>query len=134
MLDASLGADAQEGYWRMDTHQTELYKCRLSVCLGEAEALQTLHQGVSYLSDEFNRTMSAAERANPIQLDTCRDGHTGRLCQVRLSPSHVPLDITSSACSLAHALPPCSSPLVTKLRMLCALVRSTAAELHMHAL
>jgi hypothetical protein len=69
----------------MDTHQTELYKCRLSVCLGEAASLQTLHQGVSYKSDEFNRTMSAAERANPIQLDTCREGHTGRLCQVSLA-------------------------------------------------
>ena len=81
----ALGTGAQEGYWRMDTHQTELYKCRLSVCMGETDSLQALHQGVSYQSDEFNRTMSAAERANPIQLDTCRDGHTGRLCQVRLA-------------------------------------------------
>ena len=66
----------------MDTHQTELYKCRLSVCMGEAEALQSLHQGVSYDSDEFNRTLSAAERTMPTELDSCRDGHTGRLCQV----------------------------------------------------
>jgi hypothetical protein len=81
------GVGLQEGYWRKDTHQTELYKCRLSVCLGEAQALQALHQGVSYQSDQFNRTLSAAERTTPIELDSCRDGHTGRLCQVCVSPS-----------------------------------------------
>ena len=86
----------------MDTHQTELYKCRLSVCMGEADSLQALHQGVSYQSDEFNRTMSAAERANPIQLDTCRDGHTGRLCQV--CPCSARLVVAFTTCPLAHAL------------------------------
>ena len=49
--------------------------------MGEADALQVLHQGVSYQSDEFNRTMSAAERQNATQLSSCRNGHTGRLCQ-----------------------------------------------------
>ena len=32
--------------------------------VGEAASLQALHQGVSYQSDEFNRTMSAAERGS----------------------------------------------------------------------
>jgi hypothetical protein len=76
------GVRTQEGYWRMDTHQTELYKCRLQVCMGEANALKALHNGVSYLSDDFNRTLSPAERESPTQLETCRNGHTGRLCQV----------------------------------------------------
>jgi hypothetical protein len=83
----------QEGYWRTDTHRVELYKCRLQVCMGEASALQALHSGVSFLADEFNRTLSAAERDSPTQLDTCRKGHTGRLCQVpcRASLGHQPL-------------------------------------------
>ena len=86
----------------MDTHQTELYKCRLQVCMGEATALQALHSGVSYLSDDFNRTLSPAERESPTQLDTCRNGHTGRLCQVLSLFPWSPASVMS--CDIAHRL------------------------------
>jgi hypothetical protein len=86
----------------MDTHQTELYKCRLQVCFGEANALQALHNGVSYLSDDFNRTLSPAERESPTQLDTCRNGHTGRLCQVSALFAWSPASVMR--CDIAHRL------------------------------
>ena len=76
-----------------------------------AARLQALHQGVSYQSDEFNRTMSAAERANPIQVNTCRDGHTGRLCQVCPCSAFTPVSWSPSSRvrwhtpSLAHNPP-----------------------------
>jgi len=66
---------AQEGYWRMDNHRDEVYRCRLNLCLGEAPALASLY-GSEVDADDFLRTLSGAEREAPVALDTCRSGAT----------------------------------------------------------
>jgi hypothetical protein len=65
--------NAQEGYWRKDSHQEEVYSCRLNLCRGEATALEKVY-GHAVDSDEFNNTLSLAERTEPVELDTCRTG------------------------------------------------------------
>jgi hypothetical protein len=64
---------AQEGYWRMDSHRDEVYRCRLNLCLGEASVLASEY-GSEVDADEFPRTLSDAEREVPVVLDTCRAG------------------------------------------------------------
>ena len=63
----------QEGFWRKDSHQEEVYSCRLNLCRGEATALEKVY-GHAVDSDEFNNTLSLAERTEPVELDTCRTG------------------------------------------------------------
>ena len=63
----------QEGYWRMDSHRDEVYRCPLELCRGEAPALASLH-GVDIDGDNFSRTLTAEEREASMQLDTCRPG------------------------------------------------------------
>ena len=65
--------NAQEGYWRKDSHQEEVYSCRLNLCRGEAPALEKLY-GHAVDSNEFGITLSPAERTEPVELDTCRTG------------------------------------------------------------
>jgi hypothetical protein len=66
---------AQEGFWRMDSHRDEVYRCRLNLCLGEAQALASVH-GSEVDAEDFLRTLSEAERETPVALDTCRPGTT----------------------------------------------------------
>ena len=70
--------NAQEGYWRKDSHQEEVYSCRLNLCRGEATALEKVY-GHAVDSDEFNNTLSLAERTEPVELDTCRTGAAIRI-------------------------------------------------------
>jgi len=68
----------QEGYWRMDSHRDEVYRCPLELCRGEAPALASLH-GADIDGDNFSRTLTAEEREASMQLDTCRPG-AKRVC------------------------------------------------------
>jgi hypothetical protein len=77
--DPSRGYEcAQEGYWRKDSHQEEVYSCRLNLCRGEAPALEKVH-GHAVNSNEFDYTLSPAERTEPVELDTCRTGAAIRI-------------------------------------------------------
>jgi hypothetical protein len=77
--DPSRGYEcAQEGYWRKDSHQEVVYRCRLNLCRGEATALEQLF-GHAVDSNEFDYTLSPAERTVPVELNTCRTGAAIRI-------------------------------------------------------
>jgi hypothetical protein len=77
--DPSRGYEcAQEGYWRKDSHQEVVYRCRLNLCRGEATALEQL-SGHAVDSNEFDYTLSPAERTVPVELNTCRTGAAIRI-------------------------------------------------------
>ena len=55
-----------------------VYRCRLNLCRGEATALEQL-SGHAVDSNEFDYTLSPAERTVPVELNTCRTGAAIRI-------------------------------------------------------
>lgn len=82
----------QESYWREDSRKSDVYKCRFKLCDGEAEALAKFLNLTP--SDPLPTTLTPRERNGSISwlhddVDICRPGHTGRLCEVRVYSGHM---------------------------------------------